>query len=155
MAFPVTKMVEVASQHFMCESSFYPGERFSEPFPGLQPSLEERRRYMKAFLPWMIWTEDFGRDYITVRKHAESLTATRFIERGITEVRDSIFEWQTDRLLWQLWFRKLPKERCPLWPFMKTPKKPTGEGPSQRFADLLEEHRRNGTLFPNREPTQG
>ncbi|KAF4989646.1 hypothetical protein FDECE_14638 [Fusarium decemcellulare] len=148
-------MVELAAQHFMCESSSHPGERFSEPFPGLLPSLEERRRYMMAFLPWMIRTEDPGRDYITARNRAERVAATSIIKRGITELRDSVFEWQVDKALWQMWFGKQPKERRPLWPFMKKPKKTTDEGPSQRFADLLEEYRRNRTLFSDEEPTQG
>ncbi|KAF4460172.1 hypothetical protein FALBO_13057 [Fusarium albosuccineum] len=149
MAPSINKMAELAAQHLMCESVSNPGERFLVRYPGFQASLDERRRYVHAFLEWMIRPDNFETLLARKRENAERLFAVELIQKGIEEVSTSKFEFYVDWNLWALWFMRLPKERKPRWAFPKKPKREEGEGPSQRFADLLEEYNQTGTLFPD------
>ncbi|KAM0561576.1 hypothetical protein ACHAPJ_002744 [Fusarium lateritium] len=93
---------EVAMQHRTLPSQDFPGQ-FSMPFPGLQPTINQRREYMRTFCQWYYMGQDFESQEREERHGAQLCVAEVLIEAGITSCRVSYFEWRVDRLFWACW----------------------------------------------------
>ncbi|KAF4453001.1 hypothetical protein F53441_4232 [Fusarium austroafricanum] len=136
---------EVANQHFTLTSEYFT-KKFDEPFPGLQPSLAQRRSYMRAFCQWYRWQPDFESVAAAVREKSTIVVSQLFLEKGFKNVRKSLFEWSVDRWVWISWFMDMTDAEKPLWPWVQPPKPEEGEGASPIFAKLKQEYDRKGSL---------
>ncbi|KAM0282985.1 hypothetical protein ACHAO9_009899 [Fusarium lateritium] len=140
--------VDAAMQHLRVES-FCTRAPFSEPFPGLRPTLVQRRQYMRAFFQWHRYDAESEDRESELREHAERNVATAFIEgHDVTGVPRVLFEFAVDEEVWGLWFCDCPEETIPTWPWPR-PTTKEGAAKSARFAELLSEYRRDGTLLPS------
>ncbi|KAM0228150.1 hypothetical protein ACHAP5_012020 [Fusarium lateritium] len=144
---------EAAMQHLKVKG-LYPRGPFSEPFPGLHPTLAQRRRYMRAFFQWHLYDAEPKEHERELREHAERNIATAVIDHALKEGQDILgiptvmFEYGVDAEVWQSWFRNCPKESIPDWPW-PCPKTEAGDPESSKFAELLAKYKKEGTLFPS------
>ncbi|KAM0486737.1 hypothetical protein ACHAP7_002540 [Fusarium lateritium] len=144
--------VDAAMQHLRVKGLYSRGH-FSEPFPGLYPTVAQRRRYMRAFFQWHLCDAEPEEHEHELREHAERKIASVLIEGHRVGVQTIAYEFAVDEKVWQSWFSRCPKESIPAWPW-PFPKIEEGDNESSKFAELLAKYEREGTLFPSStEPT--
>jgi hypothetical protein len=161
--------IEEAMHHLKLKG-LYPRGPFSEYFPGLRPTLAQRRRYMRAFFQWHLYDGKPEAHERELRERGELIAATDFIEMEIVGAPEVVFEYAVDKEVWELWCEygysshvklilimklvsRCPEESVPSWPW-PCPNPEEGAPESSRFAELLAKYKREGTLFPSpTEPT--
>ncbi|KAI6762644.1 hypothetical protein HG530_008624 [Fusarium avenaceum] len=141
---------EIALQHLKVKG-VYPRGPFSEQFPGLQPTVAQRRQYMRAFFQWHFYCVDPVEHERKLRELAELKLANTLIGHGIIRVSAPNFESGVDEEVWDAWFEGCPEESFPVWPWPFLD--PQDDDPdSSKFAELLAKYEREGTLYPS--PTE-
>lgn len=160
---PHEESTEAAMQHLKAKA-LYPREPFSEEFPGLRPTLAQRRRYMRAFSQWHLYCADPEEHERKLREFAELKLANALIEDGIIGVSAPDFEYGVDEEVWDSWceyeyssyvnliliihiVENCPEESVPLWPW-PFPDPQDDDPDSSKFADLLAKYKREGKLLP-------
>lgn len=74
---------------------------FSVPWVGDRPNLGQRRRYMYAYLDWMVPVPDFRAAMEKLRQEAEVDLAGRLVSEGVETIQAGSFEFNVDRLIWE------------------------------------------------------
>ncbi|RSL60654.1 hypothetical protein CEP54_006646 [Fusarium duplospermum] len=112
---------------------------FNVSWVGENPTIEERRAYMGAYLDWMVGgSAEFERQ---ARKKAEEAATIKFAQEGKTEVKVTIFEWAVDRIYWDIWFEAYSSVTGqPPFPWGR-PEEDTNEPCSDTFARILVQRR--------------
>lgn len=86
-------------------SSRFKKEVFPVGWVGKNPSIDERRQYMAAYLAWMIpCVGQKPGDYeLELRQSAQRQVVAKYVADGMTSMRDGTFEYLVDRAYWTLW----------------------------------------------------
>ncbi|KAH6997291.1 hypothetical protein EDB80DRAFT_814485 [Ilyonectria destructans] len=111
-----------------------PSRIFSVPWVGDRPNLGQRRRYMHAYLDWMVPVPDFRAAIDQLRREAEVQVADRLVSEGVETIQAKTFEFSVDRLIWERWFSSL--DEAPCWPSVSEPHPEPEEPTSKRFDEL-------------------
>ncbi|KAJ4308300.1 hypothetical protein N0V84_012177 [Fusarium piperis] len=126
-----------AMEHRNISSLFHRG-LFSQPWIGDNPTLDQRRQYIRAYLEWRLPHEDMEKQERELRDLAERKAAMVLINDRVVEVGGDQFEWLVDKKFWQTWLSYLGNPppfpwRCP-------------QDTSQAFARWLHIFRTEGDL---------
>lgn len=127
-----------------------PSQRFSVPWVGDSPNLGQRRRYMHAYLDWMLHVQDFQAAIDQLRQDAEVYVADWLVSDGLEKIQVGTFEFTVDMLVWQGWCKlylyyfgmnanltvSSLKKEAPRWPWDKEPETEPEEPTSKRFDEL-------------------
>ncbi|KAF5547544.1 hypothetical protein FNAPI_8511 [Fusarium napiforme] len=119
-------------------------------FPGPEPGRKQRRDYVEGFLSQCFPRENPEETKRLLRKDATIIAANLLIKGGTRIVYVSRFEWETDKVFWDLWFLGLPPQSKPAWPWSRPPVPGFAETPSIVFSSLRYDHDRDGGLNINR-----
>ncbi|KAF7547759.1 hypothetical protein G7Z17_g7501 [Cylindrodendrum hubeiense] len=128
----------VSIPHREMKSPLYPGQVFATPWVGDNPTLAQRRGYMKAFYGWMSPQAGLDEFFARTRVICERVTAERLVKLGWSEVPLEYFEYTVDKRVWNgFWFGL---EIRPIWPWPSKPSLTVGPGEaySPTFARLRE-----------------
>jgi hypothetical protein len=79
-------------------------------FPGLEPDTKQRRDYIEGFLSQCFPRENPEETKRLLRKDATIIAANLLIKGGTTTVSVSRFEWETDKVFWDLWCEYHPTQ---------------------------------------------
>ncbi|KAG5799670.1 hypothetical protein H9Q69_001300 [Fusarium xylarioides] len=126
-------------------------------FPGPEPDTKQRRDYVEGFLSQCFPRENTEDTKQLLRKDATIIAANLLIKGGTRTVSVSRFEWEADKVFWDLWFLGLPPQSKPAWPWSRPPVPGFAESHSIVFSSLRQDHDRDGGLDINREsvPEEG
>ncbi|PNP77951.1 hypothetical protein FNYG_08677 [Fusarium nygamai] len=119
-------------------------------FPGSEPDAKQRRDYVEGFLSQCFPRENNEDTKQLLRKDATIIAANLLIEGGTRTVSVSRFEWETDKVFWDLWFLGLPPQSKPAWPWSRPPVPGFTETLSIVFSSLKQDYYRFGGLDINR-----
>ncbi|KAI8714831.1 hypothetical protein NCS52_01204000 [Fusarium sp. LHS14.1] len=130
-------------EHRNIPSRFHDGF-FSRTWVGNNPTLHQRRQYMRAYLEWRLPHEDMDNQERKLRDLEERKAAMWLINSDVIEISTEQFEWLVDEKFWHTWLSYLG-ERTPFpWRCPQETDEPTRV--SQAFEGWLEAHRREGDL---------
>ncbi|KAH7191913.1 uncharacterized protein B0J16DRAFT_315617 [Fusarium flagelliforme] len=137
----------VAAEHLKL-TPISPNGEFKATWPGLLPNVAQRREYIITFLNWYHWHPNFYDEERALREHCEEFAAEKFILAG-REPTSKLFEDTVDYLVWKTWFRDLPEEQRPKWPWSGiVPPRTEDDTPSAKFANLKEEWKEKNAVQP-------
>lgn len=96
----------VAAEHLKLEPKYAKGV-FNQPWPGLRPTVAQRRTYMRAFMNWYKPTLKSDEVERELRQDAEIFTAEKFILAGKEPASSMMFESLVDCVIWMGWCKYL------------------------------------------------
>ncbi|WAO94267.1 Hypothetical protein NCS54_01184200 [Fusarium falciforme] len=119
-------------EHRAWSSMFYPGD-FAMPWVGKTPTIDERRRYMAAYLARMIpcvgkKPGDYEQE---LRQSAQKKVVAKYVADGTASMRDGTFEYLVD-------LGKM-HPNMPKWPWTPPAEDPEGKT-SSTFATLTSDN---------------
>ncbi|KAF5557967.1 hypothetical protein FPHYL_7562 [Fusarium phyllophilum] len=88
-------------------------------FPGPEPDTKQRRNYVEGFLSQCFPRENTEDTKQLLRKDATIIAANLLIKGGTRTLSVSRFEWEADKVFWDLWFLGLPPQSKPAWPCLR------------------------------------
>ncbi|KAJ4136430.1 hypothetical protein NW768_004043 [Fusarium equiseti] len=128
----------VAAEHLKLEPPLPNGD-FDLPWPGLYPTLGQRRTYIAAFMRWYLWLPDFEERQRKLREQAEQYATEIYISHKKEPQSSMEFEALVDWVVWRSWFNGLPEEQRPTWPWHGiVPPRTEDDTGSTKFAELKE-----------------
>ncbi|RSL97809.1 hypothetical protein CDV31_012875 [Fusarium ambrosium] len=131
-----------ARLHRVIPSMFNAGDF---PMPWIDnPTLDERRQYIRAYLKWRLPHDDMEMQERELRDLAERKAAMRLINGNLIEIGVDRFEWLVDKMFWRTWLGHLGKAPPFPWPLPKRTDELTEI--SQSFGRWLDIYRKEGDL---------
>ncbi|KAF5027413.1 hypothetical protein F66182_490 [Fusarium sp. NRRL 66182] len=112
-----------------------PDAVFSVNFPGIQPTLSQRREYMAAIFQWHTGNEDFESRERKLRNKTEAGLVRALVSKGVES------------------FVNTRADKRPKWPWPRPPRPAPGEGNSTTFFRLKQRFRRDGKMFREQDTT--
>ncbi|KAF4991675.1 hypothetical protein FDECE_13964 [Fusarium decemcellulare] len=87
--------------------------KFPLPWIGDNPTLKQRRDYMKLYLDWILSRDD---DHEKIRQQAERNVV---VQRSFwSNMSENDFEYEADKEYWKLWFQEISRQYPP-WPWLQ------------------------------------
>ncbi|KAF4333477.1 hypothetical protein FBEOM_12713 [Fusarium beomiforme] len=139
----------LALQH-ITQYSIVHGRECTVPFPGLEPSTEERYRYVEDFCSSYFPRENTAETRKLLRKEATIIAAKLLLKGNRVAVKIPWFVWEVDKVFWNLCHRFTPKRETCL-----AMAKPSNASRGREILDSLfetqKDHDRDGDLDINRD----
>ena len=85
----------------------YPNGVFNQPWPGLRPTVAQRRAYMNAFMNWYLQAQDFDEHERSLREESEKLAFEGYMRINKVPQFSMAFEAMVDYLVWKAWCKYL------------------------------------------------
>ncbi|RSL52672.1 hypothetical protein CEP54_010799 [Fusarium duplospermum] len=129
--------------HRVTPSMFNTGD-FPMPWIGDNPTLDERRQYIRAYLNWRLPHGDMENQERELHDLAERRAAMKLINDDATEIGVEQFEWLVDEMFWHTWLGHLGN--TPPFPWTCPAETDELTEISQSFGRWLDMYKREGDL---------